>query len=235
MDPAEFLAKLPVKPVGELLAALADACERSDDPAAPRLPSVILHLRGGRDLSGRIVRLSQDAGRGRTLLVQCGGFSGMPDGAAYVPADSVEAVTVLNPETCADLLSGGALPAPAPSNPAPTRLEILRAAKERGEALARERGAAPKLDVEAEPGLSDDGLRSLSFLVKDVFAALTETSADALGREALARVKSVRIANAPAADVRLSDGRLEILAALTRGRDGRPSKSDLKTRFAALL
>jgi hypothetical protein len=235
MNPGELLAKLPARPVSELLAALAEGAERGDDPAAPRRPTVVLHLRGGRDVAGRIVRLGSDSGRGRTLLLQSGGRSGEADGALYVPLDAVEAVTVQDPSSWADLLSGGALPAPVSSVPAPSRLEILRAAQSLAQTFAKESGAALNLEVAADPALPAESLRALSVLVPDVFAALVEMGSDALGKAALSRVKALRIADGAGPGVRFADGRLEIAAALAKGRDGRFSKAELKSRIAALF
>jgi hypothetical protein len=237
MNPAELLAKLPSKPIPELLASLARGYDQSDDPARPRLPVVILHLRSGRDLSGRIVRLGQDPGRGQTLLLQAADSGGRAaeTAALYVPLDSVEAVTVLEADQYADLLSDGALPAPPSNAPAPSRLDVLRAAEELNQAFVKQRGAAVKLDVDAAAGLPGEDLRSLSVLVKETFAALSEIASDPLGRESMAAVRTLKIADAAAAGARLSDGCLEISAALSRGRAGRLSKDELKSRIASLL
>ena len=237
MNHAELLAQLPVKPVQELLAALARSYDQSDDPAHPRLPQVILHLRSGRDLSGRIVKLGQDSGRGQTLLVQVSGADGRntEDGALYVPVDSVEAVTVPVVDQCADLLSDGALPAPPSTVPAPSRLDIVRIAEELVQALAKQHGVAIKADLEAAPGLPGEALRSLSVQVKEAFSVLSEIAGDALGKESLSSVQSLRIVNGAAAGVRLADHDLEISAVLAKGRAGRLSKTDLKSRVSSLL
>jgi len=197
---------------------------------------VILHLRSGRDLSGRIVRLGQDPGRGQTLLLQVSDAGGRSaeGGALYVPVDSVEAVTVLEAEQCVDLLSDGAMPAPPSSVPPPSRLELVRAAEESARDLAKQRGVELKLDVDAA-GLAGEDLRALSVLVKETFSALSDLSADALGKESLSGVQTVRIANGSAAGVRLNDRRLEVSAVLGRGRAGRLSKDELRARISSLL
>jgi len=127
------------------------------------------------------------------------------------------------------------MPAPPSNVPPPSRLEVVRVADELNQALGKQRGAALKLDVDASAGLPGEDLRSLSVLVKETFSALSEIAADALGKESLSAVHTLRIANAAAAGARLSDRCLEVSAVLSRGRAGRLSKAELKARISSLL
>jgi len=238
MNPQELLAALPAKAVAYVLTLLSDSYAQSEDPQNPRLPLVILHLRSGRDLLGRVVKLGSDPVRGQTLLVQAVDSDPprSPEvNALYVPLDSIEAVTIRNADNYPDLLSEGALPAPPSTLPLPSRLEILRTAEEQAQALAKLSAITLKPEVEAESGLQGESLRSLSVIVKETFSVLSEIAADPLGKESLAAVSGVRIANGAAAGVRLADRRLEITAVLSKGRAGRLSRNDLKARISALL
>jgi len=237
MNPLELLGKLPAKSVPDLLALLARCYEQSDDPASPRLPLVTLHLRNGRDLSGRIVKLGTDSDRGRTLLLQSATLDGRaPEAAAmYVPLDSVEAVSVRDPEQVADLLSDGALSTPASSVPAPSRLDIVRAADELSKTLAKDHGVTLKVELDATPGMSGEALRSLSVLVRWAFTILTEIAGDALGKESLSAVANLRISNGETPSVQLKDRELKILAALAKGHKGRLSQTELKSRIQSVL
>lgn len=237
MTPEEMLARFPAKPVADLLELLAQSYANADDPENPGLPRVTLHLCSGRDLLGCVIKLGQDPARGQTLLVRVAGADlRSPEvHALYVPVSSIEAVTVNNADRVADLLSDGALPAPPSTLPAPSRLELARNAEELAQMLAKERGVTLKPNLGAEAGLEEAALRSLSVLVKDAFAALSNIAADPLGKTSLAGVKSLRIVNGTAPDVRLTDGSLEIMAALAKGRAGRLSRSELESRMASLL
>jgi hypothetical protein len=216
---------------------LARSFEQSEDPAQPRLPTVILHLRSGRDLSGRVVSLGQVRDRGQVLILQISGDGRFNNetGATYVPLDAVEAVTVLEADRFADLLSDGTLAAPPSNEPAPSRLDIVRAGEEAAAALAKERGVSLKLELEGAAGLDGEALRGLSIAVREAFSALSEIAGDELGKEALSGVQSLRLANGPAGDVQLAGRRLTVSAALSRGRSGRLSKADLKSRISALF
>ena len=234
MGLAELMAQLPAKPVAEMLDLLARCYALSDDPANPRLPLVILHLRSGRDLSGRIIKLEEDPRRARTLLVQTSGLGRAEDSALYVERDSIEAVTVVEADMYADLLSDGILPPPPSNVTPPSRLDVVRDANALAETLAGQRGLRLIPELEGG-GVSGEAALSLSIQVKEAFAVLSDLAGDAMGKEALSVVKTLKIVNSASADVRLADHCLEISAVLAKGRAGRLSKADLKTRIAALF
>lgn len=154
--------------------------ERDRDLGA--LPVLTVHLTGGHAVTGVVVRLGTD--RGSEVAVFACGDGRYRDRLAYVALDDVVAVTVLAPEVARDALTGGALPEPVTGEPV-TRLGLRRAF-----------APTPELPLDvAWDGVPDspEALANLQRLLTALTEAAGGVTADELGREAWARVATVRV------------------------------------------
>jgi len=236
--PEDNFFRLPAKPVRRVLEALAGLADRRRAGEEFPLPLMTLHLRTGRDIVGRILRLEDDSQFGWTLLVQIERdlFQNARQSAVYVFPDMIAAVVVHDPLSIAEALSDGAISAPAPSTPPPTKLEVQRLADELSKATALKAPSITGWEIlwDAVPA-SGEPLRSLTSLIKDAYSLIQEATQDALGKEALGAVQKVRFTEGEKPSVSRSQGVLIFAASLHKGSSGRLSRKDLQTALSAAL
>lgn len=210
------------RPLGEVLAELADMAAMARQGAAARVPLVTAHLAQGVAIHGELVDAASGPSGLQLCLARAVGH-GTRD-LAFVPASAVIALIVHD----ADRLLAPPAGAPEP----PTRLSLMRAMGETRSRLEASTGAAIELhlDDSDEPA----GRAVLGEIVPSALAALTAIAEDELGRVALAaKLAAVRIGVGDQAALALSDGTLTITAA--RRRHIRPDADALRAAIEKLI
>ncbi len=199
-----------------LLRLLSDAAV-AGEPAA-----VSIYLSGGQVLDGMPVRIGTDHGHEVVVLASAqGGQLG------YALLASVAAVEVRGAERFQDILTAGRLPQPVTGEPV-TRLELRRAYPPSGEFPVQVDWAV----------LPDSGplLANLDRLLRGLRETAREVCADELGRNAWARVRTLRVEHSDGVRPsvrRVPDGlsvQADLTAALPRDLAG-----ELRRQFNALL
>ena len=190
----DALARLTARSPRRLLDELAARAQKAAAAGKDR-PLVTVHLATGRDLVGRIVAVGDDGGIA-VLALFVGGTLATPQ-VAHVRVDQVVAVT-----------HDPVAPRPASEDPPPGRLEIARALGERAAGLAS-RLARP-VELVAADGLGDDERRAVMAAIPIAAAVLGRLADDAMGREALAAVTTVRLGAATHGSVRRDGATLTI-------------------------
>lgn len=165
--------------------------------AGQERPVAVLELASGRQVQGRCLAVSDDAGLAMVLL-HTGGNERTPQ-VMQVRVDHIVAVGY-------DLAGQ-----PAADREPPGRLEISRALSAAGEDLARALGGKLELVL---ADLSDDAERLAAMaLVPVLRQALLKLAADALGQEALRGLSAVRVGVSTRRGVVKAGGALHIDAA----------------------
>lgn len=188
-DPARR-ARQPVRLLQELvgLAARARAGEPLD---APR---VTLHLVSGRDVRGRLLDLSDDAGVRVALIAQETNDRFSLD-VTHVPVTHLEALTVHD---------AARLGQPTTEIKVPGKLELRRMVAALNERLA------VGFKLELEPELDDADLEPISSALSPLEQALRVILSAELGREAFSTIALVRVLARNDAFVSHNGDRLEI-------------------------
>lgn len=185
-------------------------------------PLVVIRLLGGHVLRGGLVKIAEERGSEYVLLADRDAGT-----LEYVPLSGVIGIAVENPAAFQDLLTGGTMPLPQAGEPV-TRL-----------ALQREFAPGSEFPVDVDWAMfegSGPEIGNLATLLRALRDAAAEVRADELGRQAWARVGTLRAehrAGALLAVARIADGlvvRTDLTAALPR--ELRPQ---LVTEISALL
>ena len=236
MASTELLGKLRARALRPLLEALCQA--GGADPEGSGAPVLTLHLRSGRDLTGRPIHVAEERGSpGAVVLLRpVGGARGAPTGeVTYVELGAVEGVTVHDAAAAIGPLSGGELE-PPPEGPVPTRLGLGRRCVAMSETLSR--ALSQPLVVEIDwTGISatPEALYSLGQLIGDAEAALSALIATYGASEIAPKLASLRFHQAMSAQVQRRGDALSVGADLDRGRGGRMDKDGLKGAMEGAL
>jgi hypothetical protein len=161
-----------------MLDELAERATLLSKGAPLRSANVTVHLHSGSVLSGEVLEVTRDGGV-PTLSLR---LAARPEDSAFVPVGSIEALVVH------DL---AALDKRVPSEPAPSKLELRRAA-----ASASERWATTGATLAAElpEDLDDETKREALFeVLRHVQGAVQAVLEDDMGRKALSKYKRVRL------------------------------------------
>ena len=233
----QALYGVPIKTPRVLLERLDALARRREAGEDIPLPVIVLHLPGGRDLKGSVVRLFKDAPRENVLLLHVVGENlHQPRyDLAYLDPDRVEAITVLDANESATALGSGALPEPKSSEPPPSRLEVLRKMDEMATALTSTSGWSfqPLVDPAPEQGPQ---WRQVAALGEQTFAVLGDILRDTLAVDTLKKlVQKVRFSSAPMPAVAVGAGTLDIKTNFEKGFEGRLSTSALKAAIEKAL
>ncbi len=176
----ELEPKMPVR----LLEELAGLSERVAGGETLRRPTVTLHLRSGRDVSGVVLKVRHQGHAAVAALHLPGGGRTPEYDVAHVPVDSVEAVTVHDVPSLDR--------PPDSAAPPPGNLELRRRVAAWETSLHTQLGALISLDL---PELHDADVEPLDALLKLAGAVLETLAKESLGREALrSKVERVRMA-----------------------------------------
>jgi hypothetical protein len=217
---SERLRALAPRPVRDVLAALSELAARDPDG-----PQVTLGLRSGRALTGRVV----EAGQSVLIAIDSGD-------AAWIEPGAIESVVVHDAARFAHHLTfdRSPLPAVAPPGapPPPTLLQVRRKAAAVAATLRERTGV--DLAIELAGPIEGEALRSVDVILDDLGAALEHAAADALGRQALAGVRRVRVEGGPAR-VRREHDTLVVTAKLALGATGRLSHDALRAALEGAL
>lgn len=169
----DWLQKLVVLPPVRLL-----------DEAARHRMSVELGLANGQIIRGVLARLE-----GGVALVHTGGH-----GVAYVKADSVIAVTLVDASALVHEPLLGA------ESPTPSRLELHR----------RVAGLMPPIAF--APELDEAGRRAVGALLPKLTAALSQIARDAMGQGALSQIDGIDLTAGATGNVARDGKRLQVRA-----------------------
>jgi hypothetical protein len=229
VEPLEkALEELKARTIEELLALLAELQLLRAKGEPVRLPKVTLHLRSGRELQGFLLEERADHRGGKSVVLHAFSQDGRrpePD-ALFVRSEVIEAVTVH------DLPSLAQPPKNLP--PPPTRLELKRKLAERQAAVAAALGTPLELEVDWEQVQTPEALSAIDTLGTRSFAVLEELTRELLGLETLrTKVRKVRLATGPTAQVRLEQQALQLTTTLSVM--GWQSKEDLRTAIEKVL
>ncbi len=211
-DPAPK-ARQPVRLLEEL-AGLAARARAGEPFSAPR---VTLHLVSGRDVRGRLLELSDDAGVRVALIAQETDDRFSLD-VTHVPVTHLEALTVHDVTR---------LGQPTTEVKIPGRLELRRMVAALNERLS----AGFTLELESE--LEDADLEPISSALPPLEQALRAILSAELGREAFSSVQFVRIVARNDALVNRNGDRLEVHVA--RNFTTRPDAKSWQEQLERLL
>jgi hypothetical protein len=197
--------------VEELLTELVFLSHRWKEGLPVRRPEVTLHLRTGRDVRGILLDRADRTRGGPTVLVHVFGQGSHPEyDVAYVPAVSIEAVTIH------DLPSMGQSTEGTP----PGRMELRRRATELGGKLAAAIGRELAAGVSFEDAPESDGPgNALAHLLGAAEAVLGALAADETGRAALReKVSRVELKMGTPSGATLDAGKLSLRTAVEPAR-----------------
>ena len=230
------LRSLPARALDELLEDLAGLQVRELRGEPVRVPRVTLHLHSGRELGGVVLQLTQ-LRHGAAVVLRTGEQTRHDAGsdATYVPLSAIEALTVHDAASHAEVLSRGG-PTPLHAEPPPTRLAARRAVQGHHQELT----ALLQHDLAWEAGIdgTPDGepLRALVRLSADVAGALKASAGDELGRSAIiASLQRVVLVNGKPPSVALVDGALRVTSPIHEGPGGQQSPAELRAAIEKLL
>jgi hypothetical protein len=184
MDPREAaLFDIVPKKVDELLSELAALRRREKGGEAVRVPFVTLHLRTGRNFTGRVIKLADDKRGGQTVLFQDTGLdlrSPRYD-VVHFASTLVEAITVHDAHTLETP------PSSVLRGPTPSKLELKRKIVALEQDLSgRMEGASLSIEImwDTVPD-SEDALVVVQDLVGETEHVLRDLLADPMGLEAI--------------------------------------------------
>jgi hypothetical protein len=221
------LVDLPAQSVGRLLESLARLRERRDAGEKIRVPHVTLHLRSGRDVSGFVLKLGTSPGPDVNVLMHAPGSDPRsPDyDAVYVPAASIEAVTVHNAPRQAT--------SPADAGPAPSRLQVKRKVQELADGLSKALGS-PVTCTLSDDVSEGEPLRGVEEMLADLSDVLYTLAAEELGARALReRLRAVLLTSSAHPAVDASAQLLTVTAAASPVQ--RMSKEQLKAAIERMF
>ncbi len=214
-----------------------DLQRRALSDATICVPSITLHLRGGRDIRGLLFAGTGEVDGRRTLLLHVDS----PDGRAaradvcYVDSQGIEGITVHAAQAAAHWLSRGTLTAPVSSAPPPGQLDIRRKVEDTAKSLSASIGTTIACEVLWDGIISGEQLRSLEVLMSSTRQALGDIAAEALGRDSLRRVlRRLAFGEGPKS-VMLEQGVLRVNALLHQGLAGQLTAAELRSGIGALL
>ena len=188
-----------------LLAELARLSARVSAGEPLEYPRVTLHLTSGRDLSGWLLDVADDAGMGVALLRL--EHRDMADiSVAHVPISAVQALTVQ---------AATRLEQPTAALPQVTRLALRRSMSAM---VARLHALGTTLEIILPDEPSEADLEPLHSALQPLEQALSAILSDESGRQALAAISSLRLAvgDEPGVDVSLSDCHVRVARRLGR-------------------
>ena len=191
-----------------------------------RRPEVTLHLRTGRDVRGLVLDRADRTRGGPTVLVHVFGQGPHPEyDVAYVPASSIEAVTVHDLPSMGQSTEGAA----------PGRMELRRRAAELGGKLAAALGRELAVEVSFDGASEDDGSgNALAHLLGAAEAVLGDLAANEMARAALReKVSSVEVRMGTASGAALDAGKLVLRTAVEPAR--RPTRDELRASIESIL
>lgn len=227
------LEGLPAKRPRAILEELEALAVRARSEAGVLVPSLTVHLSGGQTLVGRFLAFQADPRDGSALLLHSTDTVGRFD-AAYVPLESIAALIVHHqPETVAALSSGRIAPL---LKDVPGRLVIERRIAELSPALSKLSGATLSLRVDwAALGVSELARAAVSLTVEALPGALEKICADALGREAMAKVSTLEVGVGDSAELVFAGGSLRLCLQRVGEQVFAPSPSELVRLLSAAL
>lgn len=166
-------------------------------------PRVTLHLTGGRDLSGWLLDVADDAGVSVALL-RLENRSPTDISVAHVPISAVQALTVWDATR---------LEQPTSALPKVTRLELRRSL---AAMMARLHTSGATLEITLPDEPSEADLEPLHSALQPLEQALEAILRDESGRQALAAILCLHLAvgDEPAVDVSQSDCRVRVARGL---------------------
>ncbi|HYI01973.1 hypothetical protein [Hyalangium sp.] len=207
----------------EVLERLAQLRQRAFQAEPVPIPVITLHLRSGRDLTGRVLSLAAPKGGERALLCEVteGDRPSTTVAAVYVPVSAIEAVRVHEVNRVAQ-----AAGLARPSAPV-TRIEVERSASELARAVSSAAGKPVAFEVDWK-SLPDtpEARRTVLQAMHSAALALRTLAQEEVGKTALsARLRKVSFTQARRAETQLSG------STLTVGFDVRTSAAPTEVRF----
>jgi hypothetical protein len=192
----------------EVLERLAQLRQRAFQAEPVPVPVITLHLRSGRDLTGRVLMLMPLKGGERTLLCEVleGERPATAAAVVYVPVSAIEAIRV---HEVGRVAQAAGLARPAPPL---TRIEVDRSASELARAVTRAVGkpVAFEVDWKSLPDTSE-ARRTVLQAMQSTALALQTLAQEEVGKTALsARLRKVSFREARRAEAQLSGGSLTV-------------------------
>lgn len=215
--------RLPARSVDAVLASLMEIKRAADSPHATTIPTVVLYLKGGAALEGRVMDLAS-AGGARALLLETPAARGGGRDGVYVDPGEIIAIKVLDLGSIA-----GQTPFAAPAPPA-TRLEAQRRAEDHSRALSTSTGGSIRFEV-AWKGIGEDApsIGTAIDAMEQATEAIRWLSIGLEGRREIARrLKRVVVSEAGGASAILDGDALKIGIASAKGRQGRLSSDEIR-------
>ena len=180
----------------EELAAIGRVLAAADRPR----PEIELYLVGGHVLRGRLAGIGDDAGTA-VVSVVTGGHPRSP-ALGCVRVDQIAAVVALD---------ASVLVRPVVSDqPAPSKLELVRALGARAESLTTALGRA--LPLTTVPELDEDGRRAVAAVLPALVDTLRAIAREALGKAALDALDGVELGAAGQPELRRDGNKILVLA-----------------------
>lgn len=156
------------------------------------LPRVVLWTRAGTSIEGRVLQVGEDKWGGSVLLLTDRGNS--PMSTAFLRLDEIIGVDVQDAGKYAQVLSEGDVPRPL-GQTAPTRLELKRRYADVPARIAG-LGLTLETDVEWDKVPEDETAAfNLADLADGLQKAISLSARDAVGKEAWAAVRRIRISH----------------------------------------
>lgn len=208
MDDAQRrLWAIPARPVPDILAALAAIAVTRRQDEARSVPRVTLHLTGGAVLNGTVIDVRQNR-HDLAVVLQSEPESRHEAGdAIFVSAASIQALTVRDAATWAEVLAGGQLQT---LEPVPTRLAARRALAEdaarAGKAVGKDLTWTTAVDTLSE----GPEMRALAVTSKRLADLMVALAGEPLGKTALAALAGVELRRADKLEVAVENAVLRL-------------------------
>lgn len=235
-DDERKVRALAARALDDLVTTLADANVRELE-GRERAPSVTLHLRSGRDVTGVVLRELSDR-QTSWVLVQTGKRSRHEpaNDVTYVPLAAIEAITVHEAPSHLPLLApGGASAQSVLAEPAPSKLDARRTVTQHGREASFHLGREIAWSAPNEPS-EPESLRALVTFSSLVLEALKDAARDPMGKDAIgSKLREVVIADGPSCAARLDGDVLRCTATFAQGTRGQLSRHELKSRIESLF